>query len=407
MTSDGLHYNAFNLPSVLSPNGDGEAVSNVYRTDGTIFKRFTADQTRYYLHGLIIEDGAIKSYEHANGRVTFGEDEQPHFQYRLADHLGNTVVLFEDRDEDGIISSSLADPATAEVLQRELYYPFGLPLRGTAPLAPEPSQDYLYNGKEDVWESGLLAYGFRMYDPTVGRFTGVDPIAGEFAWVSPYNYAENEPLAHIDLHGLQKAEVLISGLVTSVDKNTNNTNSSQFALGLVIDIGSGNKINFGVSVDGLAIGGEYSPSKGVSVGIQDATFAGSVAYGIRSAETEGWGIPDRFASSALRDAAKSIRGQMSDENTDLFNNSLNAAANTVDLLAADVESGVVGIRWSKDGTTDVATRSDGSNYIRKMTNSFAITPEGNLNVQVSENSSFEGRASVRYTQEKCVSGCND
>ncbi|MGB3546417.1 MAG: hypothetical protein WBA17_05555, partial [Saprospiraceae bacterium] len=85
---------------MLSPNGDGEAVSNVYRTDGTIFKRFTADQTRYYLHGLIIEDGAIKSYEHANGRVTFGEDEQPHFQYRLADHLGNTVVLFEDRDED-------------------------------------------------------------------------------------------------------------------------------------------------------------------------------------------------------------------------------------------------------------------------------------------------------------------
>ena len=50
----------------------------------------------------------------------------------------------------------------------------------------------------------MYAYGFRYYDPAIGRFTGVDPIADEFAWVSTYNYAENEPVRHIDLHGLQK-----------------------------------------------------------------------------------------------------------------------------------------------------------------------------------------------------------
>ncbi len=33
---------------------------------------------------------------------------------------------------------------------------------------------------------------------------GGDPIADQFAWVSPFNYAENEPVRHIDLHGLQK-----------------------------------------------------------------------------------------------------------------------------------------------------------------------------------------------------------
>jgi len=32
----------------------------------------------------------------------------------------------------------------------------------------------------------------------------VDPIADEFAWVTPYNYAENYPTGAIDLHGLQK-----------------------------------------------------------------------------------------------------------------------------------------------------------------------------------------------------------
>ena len=33
----------------------------------------------------------------------------------------------------------------------------------------------------------------------------VDPISDQFPWVSTFNYAENEPVANIDLHGLQKA----------------------------------------------------------------------------------------------------------------------------------------------------------------------------------------------------------
>ncbi|MCB0596784.1 MAG: RHS repeat-associated core domain-containing protein [Lewinellaceae bacterium] len=65
---------------------------------------------------------------------------------------------------------------------------------------------YLYNGKElsADYEINLSEYGARWYDPAVGRFTGVDPIAAQFAWVSTYNYAENEPVGHIDLWGLQK-----------------------------------------------------------------------------------------------------------------------------------------------------------------------------------------------------------
>jgi RHS repeat-associated protein len=65
---------------------------------------------------------------------------------------------------------------------------------------------YRYNGKELSPETGLYAYGFRYYDPTIGRFTGVDPISDQFPHVSTYNYAENEPIAHIDLHGLQKVK---------------------------------------------------------------------------------------------------------------------------------------------------------------------------------------------------------
>lgn len=69
--------------------------------------------------------------------------------------------------------------------------------------------DYKYNGKELNSELGLGVYdfGFRFYDPAIARFTGVDPISDKFPHVSTYNYAENEPIANIDLWGLQKFNV--------------------------------------------------------------------------------------------------------------------------------------------------------------------------------------------------------
>lgn len=64
---------------------------------------------------------------------------------------------------------------------------------------------YKYNGKEwsEVLGLGWYFYGFRMHDPAVGRFTGVDPIAERFAHVTTYNYAENKVPGAVDLHGLQ------------------------------------------------------------------------------------------------------------------------------------------------------------------------------------------------------------
>jgi RHS repeat-associated protein len=67
----------------------------------------------------------------------------------------------------------------------------------------------MYNGKElhSDFGLGMYAYGARYFDPSIGRFIGVDPISDEFPFVTTFNYAENEPIANIDLHGLQKFSV--------------------------------------------------------------------------------------------------------------------------------------------------------------------------------------------------------
>jgi RHS repeat-associated protein len=154
--------------------------------------------------------GQPESYYHGEGRVALTGDK-PAFQYKLTDHLGNTMVLFEDKDGDGIITTE-SNPAENEVLQRNFYYAFGLPMQGPWNHTPtDPDMPYLYNGKELEGELGLgwYAYGFRYYDASVGRFVGVDPLAGELQQWSVYAYAINIPNRYIDYQGLYPIEIMV------------------------------------------------------------------------------------------------------------------------------------------------------------------------------------------------------
>lgn len=61
---------------------------------------------------------------------------------------------------------------------------------------------YRYNGKELDEATGLYDYGARYYDPAIARWTGVDPLADEFAPWSPYSYVYDNPLIHTDPTGM-------------------------------------------------------------------------------------------------------------------------------------------------------------------------------------------------------------
>ena len=43
-----------------------------------------------------------------------------------------------------------------------------------------------------------------MHDPRIGRFFAVDPLASEYPWYTPYQFAGNMPIAAIDLDGLEE-----------------------------------------------------------------------------------------------------------------------------------------------------------------------------------------------------------
>jgi RHS repeat-associated protein len=181
-------------------------------------------EVRLYLGGAEFVNGQPESYYHGEGRVAL-TGVKPQFQYKLTDHLGNTMVLFEDRDGDGIITTE-SNPAENEVLQRNFYYAFGLPMQGPWNHTPtDPDMPYLYNGKELEGELGLgwYAYGFRYYDASVGRFVGVDPIAEHFPHVSSFNYAENRVISGIDLWGLQYVDVTSGEAVGPVDPHNSKT----------------------------------------------------------------------------------------------------------------------------------------------------------------------------------------
>lgn len=82
-------------------------------------------------------------------------------------------------------------------------YPFGMMMPGISLNLQDPDNSYQYNGKEheNDLHLGWIDYGARWYDPTVGRWWSVDPLADSYSAWSPYNYVLDNPISNIDPDG--------------------------------------------------------------------------------------------------------------------------------------------------------------------------------------------------------------
>jgi RHS repeat-associated protein len=175
--------------------------------------------------------GGSKQYSSLSDTVNFAF-EKGNKSFELSNHLGNVLATLSDMPlgKDITGSDTLAEYYVAVVHSAQFYYDFGwgMPDRGF-----EGSLGYAFgfNGKmnDKDWGGQLIQdYGFRLYNPSIGKFLSFDPLAPDYPELTPYQFASNTPINSIDLDGLEKKESYT-----------------------VKDIGDGYKITIGSSIDGL------------------------------------------------------------------------------------------------------------------------------------------------------------
>jgi len=238
-----VSYNHLNLPYQVT-FANGSNIKYTYDAAGTRLSKKVQPSggalvTTDYVNGFQYTDNVLKFFPHPEGYVEF-KNNQYLYTYQYKDHLGNIRLTYRDGyrnhptleyAKDGVIQ-------VTEIIEENNYYPFGLKQKGYNELADYSVTNkykYAYGGKELNDELGLDLYDFgaRNYDPALGRWLNVDPLAEKYPGWTPYHYVHNNPINLIDPTGMeadhfdkknekkaQAAEKKIDKKITEVNKGT-------------------------------------------------------------------------------------------------------------------------------------------------------------------------------------------
>jgi RHS repeat-associated protein len=128
------------------------------------------------------------------------------------------IYVSNESDEPVYFDNLQVSDDRRQIIEEDHYYAYGLKIAGISSIKlPDPNEgniknNYLYNNKE-LWDDGDLNwydYGFRNYDVQIGRFVQIDPLTDEFADVSTYQYAANDPINNVDVNGLAGIGIIVS-----------------------------------------------------------------------------------------------------------------------------------------------------------------------------------------------------
>lgn len=179
-----IQYNFLNLPRRIEFE-DGNLISYLYDAEGMKLRTTHVigndSVVTDYCNNVIYENGVAKALLAEVGYASLADSK---FYYYLKDHLGNNRVVINE---------------SGKVEEINDYYPFGGLM--TSPM--NSIQLYKYNGKELNRKNGLdwYDYGARYYEPVLGRFMTVDPMAEKYYEWSLYAYCLNNPMKYIDPDG--------------------------------------------------------------------------------------------------------------------------------------------------------------------------------------------------------------
>ncbi|QMW02853.1 DUF6443 domain-containing protein [Spirosoma foliorum] len=207
-----IQYNLLKLPKQISFS-TGKVVSYTYTATGQKLRMSSSTgQIRDYLAESENLNGQFDCLYTPEGRAFSGG-----YEYYHKDHLGNIRAVYWD--SLGVL----------KVNQWRDYDPWGLEL---SELSSGNSTNRLkFNGKESLAEvgGGVLDYGARLYDATIGRWGVVDPLAEVNRRFSPFVYGNNNPVRMIDPDGREAKDQTNQGFEYSdgySKQNSRNTTGS-------------------------------------------------------------------------------------------------------------------------------------------------------------------------------------
>ncbi|THU39408.1 hypothetical protein FAM09_12955 [Niastella caeni] len=132
--------------------------------------------------------------------LTFGRGNK---LFELSNHLGNVLVTLNDKKLGVSSNNNTVDYFNSQIVSAQDYYPFGMLQPGR--VFNTSGYRYGFNGKENdnevKGEGNQQDYGMRFYDPRLGKFLSVDPLASNFPHITPYAAMNNNPLFYVDPTG--------------------------------------------------------------------------------------------------------------------------------------------------------------------------------------------------------------
>ncbi|GAA3630761.1 DUF6443 domain-containing protein [Flavivirga jejuensis] len=187
-----ITYNHLNLPTqVTLASGN---ISYIYDATGVKLKKtVSTGATTEYAGNYVYENSSLKFFNHPEGYVDV-DNGAYEYVYQYKDHLGNVRLSYKDNN------------GTLEILEENNYYPFGLKHKGynNNVTSTNIALKRKFGGKEYQDELGLDWYDItaRNYDPAIGRWMNLDPLAEQMRKHSPYNYVFDNPIRFIDPDGM-------------------------------------------------------------------------------------------------------------------------------------------------------------------------------------------------------------
>ncbi len=126
------------------------------------------------------------------------------------------IYVSNESDEPVYFDNLQVAHNRGRIIEENHYYSFGLKITG---ISSRKLGDFnegmlenknLYNDKELIDEADLdwYDYGFRNYDAQIGRFPQLDPLTDDYPELTNYQYASNDPIANVDLDGLEKLDAV-------------------------------------------------------------------------------------------------------------------------------------------------------------------------------------------------------